>query len=170
MDFKSLIRDVPNFPTDGILFKDITFLLQHPQALVGAADGLVELLDGKKINKVIGMESRGFIFGPMLAERLSAGFVPIRKPGKLPSQTLQESYALEYGTDALEIHMDSIEKGDKVLVHDDVLATGGTAQAACKLIEHLGGEIVQCNFLIELKFLEGRNKINQYPVESLIQY
>lgn len=170
MDFKSLIRDVPNFPSDGILFKDITFLLQHPQALAGAADGLVELLEGEKINKVIGMESRGFIFGPMLAERLNAGFVPIRKPGKLPSKKLSESYALEYGTDALEIHSDSIEKGDKVLVHDDVLATGGTAQAACKLIERLGGKIVQCNFLIELRFLEGRNKINQYPVESLIQY
>ena len=113
---------------------------------------------------------RGFIFGPMLAERLNAGFVPIRKPGKLPSKKLSESYALEYGTDALEIHSDSIEKGDKVLVHDDVLATGGTAQAACKLIERLGGKIVQCNFLIELRFLEGRNKINQYPVESLIQY
>ncbi len=170
MDFKSFIRDVPNFPKDGILFKDITLLLQHPQALREVVDALVTLLNGKEINKVVGMESRGFIFGPMLAHRLSAGFVPIRKPGKLPAKTISESYKLEYGTDALEIHCDGIAKGDKVLVHDDVLATGGTAEAACKLIERLGGEIVQCNFLIELSFLSGREKISKYPVESLLRY
>tara|TARA_R110000782_G_scaffold72442_1_gene145064 strand:- start:457 stop:807 length:351 start_codon:yes stop_codon:yes gene_type:complete len=116
------------------------------------------------------MESRGFIFGPMLANKLNSGFVPIRKPGKLPSTTLSETYNLEYGTDTLEIHIDAIEKGDKVLIHDDVLATGGTANAACKLIERLGGEIVQCNFLIELTFLNGSSKINEYSVESLLKY
>ena len=170
MDFKSFIRDVPNFPKDGVLFKDITLLLQNPKALKKTTHALLELLDGQKIDKVVGMESRGFIFGPMLADRLEAGFVPIRKPGKLPSTTLSETYDLEYGTDTLEIHIDGIEKGDRVLIHDDVLATGGTANAACKLIEKLGGEIVQCNFLIELTFLKGISKIQGYSVQSLIKY
>jgi adenine phosphoribosyltransferase len=170
MDFKSFIRDVPDFPKEGVLFKDITLLLQSPKALKETTHALLELLDGQKIDKVVGMESRGFIFGPMLADRLGAGFVPIRKPGKLPSKTLSETYDLEYGTDSLEIHIDAIEKGDKVLIHDDVLATGGTANAACKLIENLGGEIVQCNFLIELTFLKGATKINGYAVKSLLKY
>ena len=148
MDLRSLIRDVPNFPKEGVIFKDITLLLQNPDALKETTNALIKLLNEQKIDKVVGMESRGFIFGPMLANRLNAGFVPIRKPGKLPSTTLSETYDLEYGTDTLEIHIDAIEKGDKVLIHDDVLATGGTANAACKLIERLGGEIVQCNFLI----------------------
>ncbi|TDS16888.1 adenine phosphoribosyltransferase [Maribacter caenipelagi] len=170
MDFKSLIRDVPNFPKDGVVFKDITLLLQNPKALNETANALYNLLDGQKIDKVVGMESRGFIFGPMLAKKLNAGFVPVRKPGKLPSTTISETYNLEYGTDTLEIHIDAIEKGDKVLIHDDVLATGGTAKAACKLIEKLGGEIVQCNFLIELTFLKGNSKISNYSVKSLIKY
>ena len=170
MDLKSYIRDVPNFPKEGIMFKDITLLLQNPMALRRTADALVKLLDVPVIDKVVGMESRGFIFGPMIADRLQAGFVPIRKPGKLPSATLSEKYNLEYGTDTLEIHIDGIEKGDKVLIHDDVLATGGTAEAACKLIERLGGEIVQCNFLIELAFLNGAGKIKDYTVKSLLQY
>lgn len=170
MDFKSLIRDVPDFPKKGILFKDITPLLQHPTALKETTNALVELLNGQTIDIVVGMESRGFIFGPLLAGQLQAGFVPIRKPGKLPSKTLSEPYQLEYGTDTLEIHLDAIRKGDRVLIHDDVLATGGTAEAACKLVQRLGGEIVQCNFLIELSFLGGRNKISQYPMQSLLQY
>ncbi|WP_324023323.1 adenine phosphoribosyltransferase [Maribacter sp. BPC-D8] len=170
MDFKSLIRDVPDFPKEGVVFKDITLLLQNPKALKETTNALYELLDGQKIDKVVGMESRGFIFGPLLADKLNAGFVPVRKPGKLPSATLRETYELEYGTDTLEIHIDAIEKGDRVLIHDDVLATGGTANATCKLIEKLGGEIVQCNFLIELTFLEGGTKINSYPVKSLIKY
>lgn len=170
MDLKSFIRDVPGFPKEGILFKDITLLLQHPVALKKTAEALVELLDFQNIDKVVGMESRGFIFGPMLAERLNAGFVPIRKPGKLPSATLSETYDLEYGTDTLEIHKDGIQKGDRVLIHDDVLATGGTAKAACKLIERMEGKIVQCNFLIELTFLEGAGKIKDYPVKSLLKY
>lgn len=170
MDFKSFIRDVPNFPKEGVVFKDITLLLQNPKALNKTANALFDLLNGQKIDKVVGMESRGFIFGPLLADKLNAGFVPVRKPGKLPSTTLRETYDLEYGTDTLEIHIDGIEKGDRVLIHDDVLATGGTANATCKLIEKLGGEIVQCNFLIELTFLEGGTKINSYPVKSLMKY
>lgn len=170
MNFKSLIRDVPNFPKEGVIFKDITLLLQSPTALKETANALFHLLEGQKIDKVVGMESRGFIFGPILAEKLNAGFVPVRKPGKLPSTTISETYDLEYGTDTLEIHIDGIEKGDRVLIHDDVLATGGTASAACKLIEKLGGVIVQCNFLIELTFLEGNSKISNYPVKSLIKY
>ena len=170
MDLRSLIRDVPDFPKEGVIFKDITLLLQNPDALKETTNALIKLLNGQKVDKVVGMESRGFIFGPMLANRLNAGFVPIRKPGKLPSTTLSETYNLEYGTDTLEIHKDAIVKGEKVLVHDDVLATGGTANAACKLIERLGGEIVQCNFLIELTFLAGSSKINEYSVQSLLKY
>ncbi|MGO4920786.1 adenine phosphoribosyltransferase [Maribacter spongiicola] len=170
MNFKSLIRDVSNFPEEGVIFKDITLLLQNPAALKETANALFHLLEGQKIDKVVGMESRGFIFGPILAEKLNAGFVPVRKPGKLPSTTISETYDLEYGTDTLEIHIDGIKKGDRVLIHDDVLATGGTASAACKLIEKLGGVIVQCNFLIELTFLEGNSKISNYPVKSLIKY
>lgn len=170
MDLRSLIRDIPDFPEEGVIFKDITLLLQNPDALKETTNELFKLLNGQKINKVVGMESRGFLFGPMLASKLNAGFVPIRKPGKLPSTTLSETYDLEYGTDTLEIHIDAIEKGDKVLIHDDVLATGGTANAACKLIERLGGEIVQCNFLIELTFLNGSSKINDYSVQSLLKY
>ena len=170
MDLRSLIRDIPDFPKEGVIFKDITLLLQNPDALKETTNELFKLLNRQKINKVVGMESRGFLFGPMLASKLNAGFVPIRKPGKLPSTTLSETYDLEYGTDTLEIHIDAIEKGDKVLIHDDVLATGGTANAACKLIERLGGEIVQCNFLIELTFLNGSSKINDYSVQSLLKY
>ncbi len=170
MDFKSFIRDVPNFPKDGIIFKDITPLLQSPEMLNKTTEALVQLVNGQKIDKVVGMESRGFIFGPLLASKLNAGFVPIRKPGKLPSTTLSETYDLEYGTDTLEIHKDSIQKGDMVLIHDDVLATGGTASAACKLVEKLGGTIVQCNFLIEITFLEGISKIEDYEAKSLLKY
>lgn len=170
MDFKSFIRDVPNFPKEGVIFKDITLLLQNPEMLKQTAEALAQLLNDQKIDKVVGMESRGFIFGPILASKLNAGFVPIRKPGKLPSTTLSETYDLEYGTDTLEIHTDSITKGDRVLIHDDVLATGGTASAACKLVEKLGGTIVQCNFLIELSFLEGVSKIVDYQVKSLLTY
>ncbi|MGC1514470.1 MAG: adenine phosphoribosyltransferase [Maribacter sp.] len=170
MDFKSLIRDVPDFPKNGVVFKDITPLLKNPLALKETVNALVRMVGGQAIDKVVGMESRGFIFGPLLAAQLNAGFVPIRKPRKLPSKTLSEAYELEYGSDTLEIHTDGIEKGDRVLVHDDVLATGGTAQAACKLIERLGGEIVQCNFLIELSFLNGRHKISQHPVQALVEY
>lgn len=170
MDLKKYVRDIPDFPEEGISFKDITPLLQDAYALASAADALFELIKNKKVDKVVGMESRGFFFAPLLATRLNAGFVPVRKRGKLPHQIISEPYALEYGTDVLEIHVDSILKGEKVLIHDDVLATGGTAKAVCKLIEKLGGEVVLCNFLLELKFLKGRDKLSGYAVEALIQY
>lgn len=170
IDFKSYIRDIQDFPKEGVVFKDITPLLKNGEALNLTVDALLELLDDKNIDKVVGMESRGFFFAPLLASKLGAGFVPVRKPGKLPAKTLQQSYDLEYGTDMLEVHQDSIKKGDRILVHDDVLATGGTALATCELIERLGGEIVQCNFLIELTFLNGASKLNEYPTKSLIKY
>ena len=170
MDFKSFIRDVADFPKEGIVFKDITPLLKNPDALNNACDTLAGFLEGKQVDKVIGVDSRGFIFAPMLASKLGAGFVPVRKKGKLPYATEAASYDLEYGTDTLEIHLDAIEKGEKVLIHDDVLATGGTAAAVCELVKRLGGEIIQCNFLIHLSFLQGESKLNHVPVKSLIKY
>lgn len=162
------IRDIKDFPKPGIVYKDITPLLQNPGASRQAADVLMKAIGDRHIEKVVGIESRGFFFATLLAERLRAGFIPIRKPGKLPYETLRESYALEYGEDVLEIHSDAIKPGEKVLIHDDVLATGGTAAAACKLVEKMGGEIVQCNFLMELSFLNGREKLKPYEVVSLL--
>ena len=170
MDFEAFIRDVHDFPEKGIIFKDITPLLMDANALKAAADELFQMIGGETIDKVVGVDSRGFIFAPMLASKLQAGFVPVRKVGKLPYDTVSESYDLEYGSDTLEIHTDAIKKGDRVLVHDDVLATGGTAQAVCKLVEKLGGEVVQCNFIIHLSFLKGAEKIQQYPLKSLLTY
>jgi len=170
MDFGAYIRDIHDFPEKGIVFKDITPLLKNPVVLPKAAEALFDLVGTSKIDKVVGVDSRGFIFAPMLATKFKAGFVPVRKAGKLPYETVSESYALEYGSDTLEIHTDAIQKGDKVLVHDDVLATGGTAQAVCKLVEKLGGEVVQCNFIIHLGFLGGVEKIKPYPVTSLLTY
>lgn len=167
---ESFVRDVPDFPEKGIVFKDITPLLQNAQAMQRASEELLNLLPATQIHKVVGIESRGFIFGSLLAQRLGAGFIPIRKPGKLPAQTISEAYALEYGTDVLEIHQDAIQPGDQVLIHDDLLATGGTAAASCKLIEKLGGTIVQLSFLIELSFLKGREKLTSYPVSTLLHY
>ena len=170
MDLKQYVRDVKDFPKQGIIFKDITPLLQDRVALQKATEGLANLVGDMKIDKVVGMESRGFIFAPLLAHRLNAGFVPVRKPGKLPHNKLSESFILEYGTDILEIHSDAINKGDKVLVHDDVLATGGTASAVAKLVARAGGEITQFNFLLELTFLNGRDKLASWPVRSLLSY
>ena len=170
MDLKSTIRDVPDFPKKGIVFKDITTLLKNSEALSLVAEELYNIAKNKKITKVAGIDSRGFILGGLLAQRLNAGFVPIRKPGKLPAGTISESYSLEYGTDSIEIHKDAIEPGDVVLLHDDLLATGGTMEAAVKLIEKLGGKVVQISFLIELNFLNGREKLKNYEVHSLIQY
>jgi len=138
MDFTSYIRDIKDFPKKGIVFKDITPLLKDAKAFNAATAELLQLVGDKPIDKVVGMESRGFFFAPLLATKLGAGFVPVRKAGKLPYQTLSESYSLEYGEDKLEIHSDAIEKGDRVLIHDDVLATGGTAEAVCKLVEKMG--------------------------------
>ncbi len=170
MDFKKYIRDINDFPKQGIVFKDITPLLKEAYALEKAADYLCNLVNDKKIDKVVGLESRGFFFAPLLAIKLNAGFIPIRKPGKLPYAVECVTYDLEYGMDTLEIHKDSIVPGERILLHDDVLATGGTAKAACELITRLGGEIVQCNFLIELDFLKGRDKLKAYEIASLLHY
>ena len=170
MSLKKYIRDIQDFPKPGIMFKDITPLLIDPIARKETLDLLLDAVKGKKIDKVIGVESRGFFFGILLAEELNAGFIPVRKPNKLPYQTLSATYDLEYGTDTLEIHIDAIQKGDKVLIHDDVLATGGTAKAVCELVEKLGGEIVQCNFLMELSFLNGRAKLATNEVFAAMMY
>ncbi len=170
MDYKTYIRDIKDFPKEGIVFKDITPLLKDGKALKAATHALFDLVRNQRVDKVVGMESRGFIFAPLLASKLNAGFVPVCKSGKLPYETIAESYSLEYGDDRLEIHNDSILKGEKVLIHDDVLATGGTARAVCKLVERLGGEIVQCNFLIELEALHGKKKLQDYEVKSIMQY
>lgn len=170
IDLKQFIREVKDFPKKGISYKDITPLLQDPEAMKYCINLLVADLHDLKIDKVVGIESRGFFFATLLADRLNAGFIPVRKPGKLPYKTHNETYELEYGTDTLEIHEDAIEKGERVLLHDDVLATGGTALATCKLIEKCGGEIVQCNFLVELGFLNGREKLKKYDVMSLLDY
>lgn len=170
MDLSPYIRDIENFPKPGVVFKDITPLLKDPKALKEATQSLLRFTADIKVDKVVGVDSRGFFFAPLLAQKMDAGFVPVRKSGKLPFDTLSEPYELEYGQEILEIHSDAIEKGDKVLVHDDVLATGGTARAVCKLVERLGGEVVQCNFLIQLTFLKGAEKLNGYPIKSLLQY
>ena len=169
MALDKYIRIVPNFPKEGIVFKDITPLLLDPEGRKECLKILLEGLKDKKIDKVIGVESRGFFFGMLLAEALNVGFIPVRKPNKLPFTTLSASYDLEYGTDALEIHTDAIQKGDRVLIHDDVLATGGTAKAVCELVEQLGGEIVQLNFLMEIPFLKGRDKIKNYEIFAAMQ-
>jgi len=169
-DLKTFIRTVPDFPNPGILFRDITTLLKNPEAVKFTLKKLLELTDGLKIDKVVGIESRGFMFGCMIAERLNAGFIPVRKPGKLPAATVKETYELEYGTDSIEIHSDAITPGENVLLQDDLLATGGTAKAAVNLIEKLGGKVVQLSFIIELSFLKGREKLKGYDVRSLINY
>lgn len=167
---EKFIRNVEHFPKHGIQFKDIAPLLGDPQATEECLQQMIDLLDGQKIDKVVAVEARGFFFGILLAQRLGVGFVPIRKPGKLPYKTLTESYELEYGTDSLEIHQDAIEKGENILLHDDVLATGGTAKAACSLVERLGGKIIQFNFLLEIQALNGISKLEGYPVTSLLKY
>ena len=170
LNLEDYIRDIPDFPSVGIVFKDITPLLQNPHALREAANQLLSLLPDVRVDKVVGVESRGFIFGALLAERLNAGFVPVRKPGKLPFAKISASYKLEYGQDTLEVHRDAIKSGENVLIHDDLLATGGTADASCQLVEQLGGNIIQLSFLVELAFLKGREKLTRYQVSSLLQY
>ncbi len=169
-ELKKYIRSIKDFPVKGIMFRDITTLLKDPGAVNKTLKALLTLADGIKIDKVVGIESRGFIFGPLLAQKLDVGFILARKPGKLPAETESETYQLEYGEDKIEIHKDAISKGDKVLIHDDLLATGGTAEAVIKLIEKLGGEVVQLCFIIELTFLNGRDKFKGYNVKSLITY
>jgi adenine phosphoribosyltransferase len=170
MDLAATIRSVPDFPVEGILFYDITTMLKDPAALRESIDRLTNHYRNSGVDMVVGIESRGFIFGIPLAYQLEAGFVPVRKPGKLPAATIAESYALEYGTNSLEIHVDAIEKGQKVLIVDDLLATGGTAKATCNLVEKLGGQVVGLAFAVELTFLNGREKLQNYDVYSLLQY
>lgn len=170
MTLNQYIRDIQDFPKEGVVFKDITPLLANPKAVKECMALLINSLKDKNIDKVIGVESRGFFFATLLAYELGAGFVPVRKPKKLPYETISATYELEYGTDKVEIHTDAIKPGDRVLIHDDVLATGGTAKAVCELVENLGGEIVQCNFLMELSFLHGRDKISRYEVYSPLVY
>lgn len=169
-DLKKYVRSIRDFPIKGIMFRDITTLLKDPIALKETLNQLISFSKGYKIDKVVGIESRGFIFGAMLANELKAGFVPVRKPGKLPAEKESQTYQLEYGLDKIEIHKDAINPGDKVLIHDDLLATGGTAEATCKLIEKLSGEVVLISFIIELAFLNGREKLRNYKVNSLITY
>ncbi|MCX8106537.1 MAG: adenine phosphoribosyltransferase [Ignavibacterium album] len=170
MDLKAHIRNIKDFPKQGIMFRDITTLLKNPEAMKFTSDKLLDFAKGLKIDKVVGIESRGFIFGSILSEKLNAGFVPVRKPGKLPAEKEKATYQLEYGTDTLEIHKDAITPGDNVLIHDDLLATGGTMEAVCKMIEKLGGNVVQISFIIELTFLKGREKLKGYDVRSIVEY
>lgn len=167
---KAKIRDVPNFPKDGIIFKDITTLLKDPPSFKLAIDLLYEKVKGQHINKVLAVEARGFIIASPLAYLLNAGLVIARKPGKLPCETVSATYELEYGTDKLEVHVDAIEKGDRVLISDDLLATGGTAKAMVDLVKKQEAEVVGCLFLVELDFLEGRKKLEGIPIISLIHY
>ena len=169
-DLRDFIRNVPDFPKKGIVFRDITTLLKDKSAFKKTIDIMYEKYKAVHIDKMVSVESRGFIFGSVLAYKLGAGFIPVRKPKKLPAQTIREEYKLEYGIDALEIHLDAIQKGERVLIVDDLLATGGTVQATCKLVEKLGGEIIGITFLIELSFLNGREKLKNYDVFSIISY
>ena len=170
MDLKQHIRHVPDFTKPGILFYDITTLLRHPMGLKTAIERLAAPYDGARIDAVVGIESRGFILGAAVAERLGAGFIPVRKPGKLPAKAIKEIYDLEYGKDALEIHADAVEEGQRVLIVDDVLATGGTAAATAQLVRKIGGELHALAFLIELLALNGKSKLPGESVHSVLQY
>ncbi|MFW6050208.1 MAG: adenine phosphoribosyltransferase [Myxococcota bacterium] len=167
---RSLIRNVPDFPKPGIQFKDITPLLADPEGFTTTLDLLAEAYAGKRVDTIVGIESRGFIFGAALAARMSASFVPARKPGKLPAETVRQSYELEYGTDAVEIHADALDRGERVVIVDDLIATGGTARATGDLVVRQGAEVVGYAFVIELGFLEGVRKLAPHPVVSLLEY
>ena len=169
-NLKKMIRTIPDFPKPGIQFYDITTLLKDPYGLRTTIDRLVECIDDPNVDTVIGIEARGFIFAPALAYRLKAGFVPVRKPRKLPAATESISYELEYGTDTLEIHKDAVGNGSRVVIADDLLATGGTAAAVVNLVERLGGEVAALAFVVELNFLKGRQRFNRYKVTSLLRY
>ena len=172
MDFKTVIRTIPDYPKKGIMFRDITTLLGHPRAFRAAVDGLVQPYCGMKIDAVAGMEARGFILGGAVAHQLGVGFIPVRKKGKLPYTVIGEDYQLEYGTDRVEIHTDAIEKGDKVLLIDDLIATGGTALAGIRLLERAGAKVVGCSFVIDLPELGGADKLRALglPVSALVAY
>jgi adenine phosphoribosyltransferase len=167
---KAAVRDVPDFPIKGILFKDITPILQNPKLFRLAVDTIADRAAGKNIKAVVGIDARGFIFAGAVAYKLGVGFVPVRKKGKLPYKTVVTSYTLEYGSETSEMHIDAIDKGDNVIIVDDLLATGGTAMAAATLVKQLGGNIAEIDFLIELAFLKGRERLRDYPIFSAIQY
>jgi adenine phosphoribosyltransferase len=169
-DLRGLIRDIPDFPSPGIVFKDITPLLLEPAAIREALSELAAWARPREVDLVVAAEARGFILGAALALELEAGFVPARKPGKLPSETVSAEYILEYGIDALEMHADALAHGARVLIHDDLLATGGTARALAELVEQLGGTVVGCAFLVELAFLEGRRRLEGFDVHALVAY
>ncbi len=170
LDLRAFVRDIPDFPQPGILFRDITPLLLDATALDAAVSGLAARVTPTEVDYVVAAEARGFILGAALARQLGAGFVPARKPGKLPAETVSAEYTLEYGLDALEVHADALAHGARVLIHDDLLATGGTAGALCDLVAGLGAEIIGCAFLVELCFLEGRRRLAPHDVYSLIEY
>jgi adenine phosphoribosyltransferase len=170
IDLKSKIRDIPDFPKEGIVFKDIMPLLADAEAFRAAVEGLAEFAEPRRPDLVLGAEARGFILGGALALRLGCGFIAARKPGKLPWETVSAEYELEYGVDSLELHADAVTAGARVLIHDDLLATGGTARAKVDLVEQLGGVVIGLAFVIELAFLDGRERLNGYDVHSLIQY
>src|SRR3979411_1703228 len=169
-DLKKLIREVPDFPKSGINFYDITTLLKHPDGLRKTVDALAAEFEVERIDTVVGVEARGFIFAPAVAYHLHAGFVPVRKPRKLPAECASISYDLEYGQDTLQIHRDAVGNGHRVIIADDLLATGGTAKAVCDLVEGLGGKIEGLGFVVEVEFLPGRKKLEEYDVRSLIKY
>jgi len=169
-ELRRLIRDIPDFPKQGIMFKDLTPLMADAGALRAAVEALAELARPLEVDCVVAAEARGFLLGPALALELGAGFVLARKPGRLPYETVSAEYLLEYGSNQLELHSDAITRGSRVLVHDDLLATGGTAGALCELVEQLGGEVAGCSFLIELAFLEGRERLNGHEVHALLRY
>ena len=170
MDLKALIRDIPDFPKPGILFRDITTLLSDPAGLRYSIDTLASKIEDWQPEYIVGMESRGFIFGAALAYKLGIGFIPIRKPGKLPAAVWSVEYALEYGTDKLEIHQDAAPPGSRIAIVDDLIATGGTAAATAKLVREIGGDLVGCAFLIELDSLDGRSHLPDVPIISLVHY
>jgi adenine phosphoribosyltransferase len=167
---KEKIRDIPDWPQKGVMFRDITTLLKDPEAFKKSVDALEEKVSELNFESFVAVESRGFIFGSVLADRMKKGLIPVRKPGKLPYETISESYGLEYGTDTLAMHVDALSKGSRVVLIDDLIATGGSAQAVTKLVENLGGEVAACLFLIELTFLDGREKLKKYEIHSVIRY
>ena len=170
IDLSRYIRDIPDFPRPGIVFKDITPLLLDPRALGRAVDLLAEYASDREVDLVVAAEARGFMLGGAVAARIGAGFIPARKPGKLPAETASVEYMLEYGVDALEVHRDALAGGAQVLVHDDLLATGGTAEALCRLVDQAGAQVIGCAFIIELGFLGGRRRLGDYDVHSLVTY
>ncbi len=170
MDFKEKIRTVPNWPIEGVMFRDITTLMQDGEAFKAVCDELYDRYRDMGIEKIVGIDARGFIFGAVLAYKLDIGFVPVRKKGKLPSDTIREEYSLEYGTNCVEMHKDAVGEGERVLIVDDLIATGGTIVAAIKLVERLGGIVAECAFLVELPELKGREKIKNYPMFTLMEF